>query len=152
LSSAQKSQKESMLMELLAELLRRGKAVEVRARGGSMHPIIRDGDRVRIEPVRADELRAGDIIAYRRGGRLFVHRYLGRWANSGAMRTRGDSHSRVEPPLDPSEVLGRVTAVGRYGKQLRLSHASWRTLGLLLQPLFARHTQLKEWLRSQKPS
>ncbi len=150
MSSTQKSGKEGVLVELLAELLQRGEAVEFRARGGSMHPLIRDGDRLRIEPVRADQLRRGDVIAYRRGARLLVHRYLGRWPDSGGLRTRGDSHTRVEPPLDPSEVLGRVRAVGRHGKKLRLDHASWRAVGLLLQPLFSKRMQLKDWLRSQK--
>lgn len=139
-----------MVVDLLAELLQRGEAIEFRARGGSMSPIIRDGDRLRIEPVQAGQLRCGDIIAYRRGGRLFVHRYLGRWPDSGALRTRGDFHTRVEPPLDPSEVLGRVTAVGRYGKKVRLHHVSWRTVRVLLQPLLSKRVQIKDWLRRQK--
>ncbi len=149
----QQFQKESRLaglVELLAELLQRGEAIEFRARGGSMHPLIRDGDRLRIEPIRADQLRRGDVIAYRRGGRLLVHRYLGRWPGSGALRTRGDSHTRVEPPLDPSAVLGRVTALGRHGRKLRMDHAAWRAVGLLLQPLFSKRAQLKEWLVGQK--
>ena len=115
-----------------------------------MSPIIRDGDRLRIEPVQAGQLRQGDIIAYRRGGRLFVHRYLGRWPDSGALRTRGDSHMRVEPPLDPSEVLGRVTAVGRFGKKVRLEQVPWRRVGALLQPLLSQRAQFKDWLRRKK--
>ncbi len=149
LPKPQKESRQAELVELLAELLRRGEAIELQARGGSMYPMIRDGDRLRIEPVQADQLRRGDVIAYRRGGRLLVHRYLGRWPDSRALRARGDSHARVEPPLDPSAVLGRVSAIGRHGRKLRLDHGAWRAVGLLLQPLFSKRAQLKEWLQDR---
>ncbi|RIL06104.1 hypothetical protein DCC79_15640, partial [bacterium] len=76
--------------------------------GGSMRPLLHDGDVVRVVPAPAP--RPGDILCAPTPGGLVAHRLVGR-APDGRLVLRGDDTAGCDPPLDPRLVLGRVTAV-----------------------------------------
>jgi hypothetical protein len=80
----------------------------VTVRGGSMVPLLSDGDRVALAPSRW--LLPGDVVAFRAGdGRLVVHRLLGyRWAGGIAIVTRGDASLDPDPPVARDRLLGKV--------------------------------------------
>jgi hypothetical protein len=83
-------------------------------RGGSMAPLLADGDRVELAPARWPL--PGDVVAFQAGdGRLVVHRLLGyRWAAGGlACVTQGDASPRPDPPVARARLLGRVVAPAR---------------------------------------
>jgi hypothetical protein len=83
-------------------------------RGGSMAPLLVDGDRVEIAPARWPL--PGDLVAFEAGDeRLVVHRLLGyRWAAGGiACVTQGDASPRPDPPVARALLLGRVVAPAR---------------------------------------
>jgi len=87
------------------ELLRAGLPVVVVARGGSMWPLVRSGDRLTIEPGRA--VGRGSLVAYLRNGRLTVHR--ARDVTRAWVVVRGDAATFDEPPLPIADVLGVVS-------------------------------------------
>lgn len=83
----------------------------VRVRGGSMAPLLRDGDRVEIAPARWPL--PGDLVAFEAAdGRLVVHRLLGyRWTAGGlACVTQGDAGPAPDSPVPRGRLLGRVVA------------------------------------------
>ena len=112
--------------DLYRDHLERGHTIKVQASGGSMFPLIRDGDLLHV--VRTDVPKRGDIVLYRRDGgrgpRWMAHRLIGAATNDGHLLLRGDAHRRTDPPVDPVDVVGRVTAVERNGEVISLGGAA----------------------------
>ena len=85
--------------------------VDATVRGGSMAPLLRDGDRVRI--ARARLYLPGDVVAFRAGdGRIVAHRLLGYRLHHGRLAcvTRGDAIPAPDPPVPFGQLLGRVVS------------------------------------------
>jgi len=118
---------------LAAAILNRGGVLTFKAHGSSMSPFIQDGDTLTIRPVRAADVRVGDVAFYRAvGGRLVAHRVVGRSVRQGrvVLAARGDAVSGSEEWVRPEQVLGRVVSVRRGGQITRLGGA-WRLAALL---------------------
>jgi hypothetical protein len=122
------------MMEFLAtieDLLNRGHAVRFQADGWSMHPTIRYGEIIVIEPVGQAPIRAGDVLLYRRSRSAIAHRVIRLTPSAGGRSTlvlRGDAADCCDDPISLDQVLGRVIAVERRGRQRRfgrLAHV-WR--------------------------
>ncbi len=79
--------------ELCAELLSRGEEVVLRARGSSMAPLLRDGDRLTLAKL-SRAPRAGDVLAARDGDRLLVHRVVSTRRASGLGASGGAPSGR----------------------------------------------------------
>ncbi len=83
-------------------------------RGGSMAPLLADGDRVAI--ARRRLYLPGDVVAFRAGhgadSRIVAHRLLGYRLHHGrvACVTRGDAAPQADPPVPWGELLGRVVS------------------------------------------
>lgn len=99
---------------LAVELLRRGRPVEIVAGGGSMWPLVREGDRLVIDPSTAP--RVGALAAVERNEHLVVHRVI-RVGDAGVL-LHGDNLLGPDPVVTPGEVLGVVTR-----QVLRTGHA-----------------------------
>lgn len=100
-----------------AELLSLGEAVAsagaelwVRVRGSSMMPAISRGAEIRVGPLPARELRAGDVVLARSAtGSPVVHR-ISRIAGPRVW-LKGDFRLAADAPIDASEILCLVDAV-----------------------------------------
>lgn len=90
---------------LAAELLGRGQPVEIVVGGGSMWPLLRHGDRVRIEPNRP--VIVGALAAVLRAGHLVVHRVAR--LEGARVLLRGDHREQADLPVAREQVLGVVT-------------------------------------------
>jgi signal peptidase I len=92
--------------------LARESPVAVTVRGGSMAPLLADGDQVEIAPARI--YWPGDVLAFRSGDGLIIHRLLGyrRYNKRLAAVTRGDAAPRPDSPVALDRLLGRVVRVG----------------------------------------
>ena len=94
-----------------ADLLLAGCAVSLAPRGASMEPFIRDGEEVRVEPLRGLP-RLGEVALARvAGGGVVLHRVVGRTA-AGLLVLRGDAQETADAPVARADVLGRAVAVG----------------------------------------
>ncbi len=113
---------------LVTEILTRGLGVRFSARGGSMRPTIRGGEAITVTPVAIEAVAAGDIVLFRRRGRMVVHRVLRVLREGDVVRflTRGDASVAADPPLEACHVLGRVVAVERDGRDVDLTGARSR--------------------------
>ena len=117
-----------MFNEITAELLRRGNRVRFRAAGASMQPTIEDGELITVAPVGPGSVKRGDILLYRSEQGVHAHRVVGRvkgtvtidGGDSPPYLLRGDASVSCDPPVQLEQVIGRVVAVQRGGRNLAL--------------------------------
>jgi len=94
----------------LTDLLGRGIAVRFRAQGDSMHPAIRCGAHLQVEPIdTARGLSRGDVVLTRHPRGLTAHRVVR--IDGTRITTRGDNCSSDDPVFNLSDVIGRVVGV-----------------------------------------
>jgi hypothetical protein len=146
-------------VDLSGRLLSRGRAMRFVAEGWSMHPAIRDGEKVEVVPVALAEIRRGDILLCRVGPALVAHRVvrIDDWPSGrpgglagDVMRQivlRGDSSFADDAPLEVSRILGRVTAVLRHGRAVPLATPAARVFGLLGARAWRAKRRLAEAIR-----
>ena len=133
------------LREVLDLQLTRGQAV-LPVTGGSMHPLLREGDLVRLSAP-SGAWRPGDIILYQRlDGQYVLHRIIK--ARGGLLLCCGD-HQACGEEIRQEQVLARAEARGRNGcwrelnsGLLRLCGRLWTALWPARGPLLALRRQL----------
>ena len=103
----------------ISEKIRTHGSACFRVLGQSMFPWIRSGDFVFVRRCAITAASAGDVIAYERDRRLFVHRVIRRNAGDQAVRigpsliAKGDALDGKDLPVMESEFLGRVIRIHR---------------------------------------
>ena len=111
------------IIELSADLLADNVAICMQTQGTSMFPAAPGGSVLRVESVKVEDLRRGDVIVYRVRDRMVAHRLIRQELIHGRIRliTRGDAFPRTAlEEVEPSQVLGRVAAI-RWGRwQVRI--------------------------------
>lgn len=136
--------------ELAAKILGQGTAVRFRAHGRSMWPLIRDGDILTVEPVKMETLRVGDVVLHRTEPcGLVAHRLVARGVENGnlVLTTCGDVSPRVRDRVSAEQLLGRVVALERGKKAVRLDRGPWRLAGVLWAVLSPFGALLIQWVR-----
>ena len=118
--------------ELALELLARGEAVRVRARGASMRPWVRDGDVVVLQA--AASPRVGDIVLLRRGDFGLLHRVVARRAD-GRCCVAGDALPRADGWFLPEDLVAVAVAIERDGRAWAPRSVVAGVLGRALAPL-----------------
>jgi hypothetical protein len=91
-----------------------------------MIPTIAPGETVVAEPVRAGELRQGDVVLFMIDGRLIAHRLVGIKSDgrgSASFVMRGDNLDRADMPVHASAILGKLVCVERFWWKVPLSDA-----------------------------
>lgn len=119
------------LLQLMDAALARGASFRFTARGFSMDPFVRDGDVLTVARVtRRPAL--GDVIAVRDpvSRRLVVHRVVA--CRPEGVVVRGDGAGQADGVAGPRDVLGRVVAVERRGRCVRLGRGPERLALALL--------------------
>jgi hypothetical protein len=132
---------EALFSPLCIGMLEDGHAVRFQAPGSSMHPAIRDGEWMVVEPASAASVRCGDVLLYRSVRGLTAHRVVRVVADEGTRERfvlRGDNVGALDEDVDSGHILGRVARVERGRRQfdpasIRAQFASeaWRTIAML---------------------
>ncbi|MBE0648450.1 MAG: hypothetical protein IH596_11775 [Bacteroidales bacterium] len=105
---------DSIKLELVANQLRAGKTVQVKADGHSMNPLIIKGDLLTIEGINNEDLFPGEVVAFVRRELLFIHRIIEVGRSDGMVLTKGDNLLISDALLSPEKIIGRViTTNGR---------------------------------------
>ena len=100
--------------QLFIQALRSYGRASLRVTGTSMWPALWPGDTVEIRSARFDEIRIGDLAAFTRDDRIFIHRVIRNTMNGAAtLVTRGDALPDEDPPVRESELLGIATVTER---------------------------------------
>jgi Peptidase S24-like len=92
------------------------------AQGSSMLPTIFPGDTLLVSRQPAASVRPGHVVLFSREGRFCAHRVV-RAIDVDAQPfvvTCGDALTQEDSPVAEHELLGRVTAVLRFGKRIEL--------------------------------
>lgn len=107
-------------LALLQGVAEKGASLRTTVRGFSMTPFIRDEDVVTIAPMNGQPPRVGEVVAFSHPGcgRLVIHRVVAR-AGQGWL-VRGDNCPEPDGVVEVGHVHGRVVAVERRGKPVRL--------------------------------
>jgi signal peptidase I len=132
---------ESYFSQLSADLLRHGHSVRFRATGESMHPTIRAGDAITVQPVVPSDLRYADIMLYRTERSVLAHRVVGRLKAAGArgaFLVRGDACMDCDEPVAEAQVLGKVVTVERGDRLIALDRRTakiWHLVRLFVYRL-----------------
>ena len=85
--------------------------------GSSMHPTLRAGEILDIDPYGGKEVRRGDVIVFNPPdkNKFVIHRVVS--VKGGAIRTKGDNNQEIDPwVLSPEHIVGKVT-YGRSGRR-----------------------------------
>ncbi len=111
-----------IFLETSYELLRLGYAVRFRAGGQSMHPTIKDGEMITVEPVTPCDIKRGDILLYQFKKGAIAHRVLRVEREDAQLQfiLRGDSSVTCDAPVRAEKILGRVISVERKGRAINL--------------------------------
>lgn len=127
----------------IAESLEGRGRVSLRVHGTSMMPWVRAGDIAMIRTVRAETLRCGHLVLFRRSNSLFVHRIVNRKGPLEASQifVKGDAHPTSDGLVAQGELLGRVAWLYREGRRIDLEARGQRALGLFISRL-----SLYSWL------
>ena len=125
---------QKIIDHLILEELLNGKEIGLRVSGNSMHPLIKQGDSIRIEKCAPGALAIGDIITFNKKGIYFTHRVLWRIRKGNGIRliTKGDNEINVDPPVSPNHILGKVVAIHGANRTLHLKIPYWRFINRLL--------------------
>ena len=101
----------------MKETLEKNGFLKFKAIGASMVPYIFSGDVIIIEKIDANEVTIGDILFFESQGSLFVHRLMrtSNTENGTYLITKGDSMHSHDNPIRPSQVLGKVKKIKRWG-------------------------------------
>lgn len=127
---------------MMRNRLQQGDTACVRVRGGSMQPLLRQGDEVLLTFAAADTLTRGDIITFLTKDGLLTHRF---WAHERVngrllLHTRGDNNRQPDALHAAEALVGRVIARRRSG-QLALNQGAGAWLNRRLTRLAAAEAQ-----------
>ncbi|MBZ5701968.1 MAG: S24/S26 family peptidase [Acidobacteriia bacterium] len=117
--------------------------VALRVYGASMLPWVRPDDIAMIHNASPETVRCGDVVLFRRGDRLFVHRIV---EKRGLRLTRrflakGDANPHADGVIGREEILGRVVKLYRGNRLIDLDSPGQLMLGLLIAQ-FSRRSSL----------
>ncbi len=79
--------------------------------GRSMEPTLQPGDLVVVvRKISLEDVSVGDVVVYRRGGTLIIHRVIR--VEGDTLITKGDNNLLHDPPVRFQAVLGKVLELG----------------------------------------
>lgn len=112
-------------MELSEEILSRAHYLRFRMRGASMLPFLKDNDLIVIKKFIVSDIRPGDIIFFRpQFYEGVTHRVIKKIVVNGrtAFITKGDFCPFPDGYVYPEQILGRLVAIERNGKNINLDN------------------------------
>ena len=112
---------------------RSGRQHRIPVIGCSMLPLMQEGDHVLIAYLHKG-IRRGDVVVFQQWDILVTHRVISihQYQPVPTYLTKGDNAPGFDPPLSAHEVIGRVLAIERGNRYLRLDTIKWKFLGWLI--------------------
>jgi signal peptidase I len=110
-----------------------GREISLTVKGRSMEPLLREGDVVAVCLVRPDQLKRGDMIAFRQNGCVIVHRLLRKRKNGNTWFycQKGDSLNGWSW-IPEEAIIGKITSLRRSGRVKGMIGFHWRWLNFVM--------------------
>ena len=122
----------------LEALLQDGNIIRIRPQGYSMYPLFIPGrDEALIESVSADTVRKNDVVLYRRDQSILVLHRIDKITEEGFFMV-GDNQWEIEGPLRSDQIIGKLVAFVRNGREISAQNPFYRFLSsvwLLMLPV-----------------
>ncbi len=111
--------------EEIEQLILAGNDVEVRCKGTSMTPFLRDGiDIVVLSPCDKKELKKGEIVLFRYNGKYLLHRIIK--VKENELIIQGDGICKNNEKVSQKDVIGLVRTIVRPNLK-QVSIHNWRS-------------------------
>lgn len=122
-------EKDKVIIEMQAEVFEKHGEGWFRIISGSMWPLIEAQDRILAERVDPSEVRPGDIILFKNCHVLVTHRVIRIFKRAGktVIIQKGDAGGSAGT-IAPESILGKVVAIEKNGRLLRLDRGWARFL------------------------
>ncbi len=122
-----------LMADVLRESMQQGNVATLTLSSNSMAPLLQAGDQIQIEPITVADLRRGDVVTFldeQNSAELTTHRFWGiHSAETGIqLIARGDRPLLFDAPFEPRNLIGRVVARQRLGRELRLDSGQGKWL------------------------
>ena len=126
-TAATGAERAALLPFIAGEWQRAQRRITIDAQGVSMAPLIRPGDRLTLQLLPPQMLRAGEVFAFQREGAIVVHRLVTKRLTGGVWKycEKGDGLTGWSW-VPEGDVLGRVEEIQRGGRRLDLRRLPWR--------------------------
>jgi hypothetical protein len=137
------------LLDILAESSQDpGRRTALKTRGVSMAPLVRERDEVAIQALAPERIAVGDLLAFRAGDVVLVHRVVAidRALEPPVYYEKGDNNLYLTP-VTPERILGVVVEVVAGGRRLDLRAGRFVWLGRAVAAYGRRSVPLYAWLR-----
>ena len=128
---------DQLMWDVALEVLRNQNMFEFTATGASMSPFIRNKDIVVVSPWKPNKMKFGDIILYSTSQGAIqspkrIHRIMKRRVVNGKslLFTKGDASRSLDPPIEPNQVLGKISAIKKARWTLHLNQPWGKAINL----------------------
>lgn len=92
----------------------------------SMWPLLRTGDKIRVQPTEPSAIRVDEVVVVRRGTDLITHRLIA--VDGEQWLTCGDNAVLIDAAVSPAACLGRVIAIEGGDQPIDLTQTRWAQL------------------------
>ena len=124
--------------DLLETILAQSKSIKIAVRGMSMFPMLLTNDVVLVKPIEADDLKFGQIVVFRLGDNLVVHRLIGQSKEKGLVFTRGDGLPKKDKSIKLEDVIGVVVGIEQSRWSLaKLAIGPWSPVWAVVMPVIS---------------
>lgn len=123
--------------KLGVDLLKEGYTLKLLVHGNSMFPYLINKRFVKVQSVKYQKLRKGDIIVFWMQDKLIAHRIIGYHKSKDSIITRGDFCLRKDPPVKRKEVIGKIIAVYINGQAFSVNNGLMICINYLISKVHA---------------
>ncbi|MDD5584514.1 MAG: S26 family signal peptidase [Candidatus Omnitrophica bacterium] len=130
--------KDDVAFVLLRQAVERGQRIELEVanESASMYPLLVADDVVTIARIEPKNMVKGDIVVFRAGDNLCMHRYirkLRRDKDRVEFLMKGDNTLNVDTPaIMPEDILGRVVAIKKTNLTINMESGFWKISNYLI--------------------
>lgn len=112
---------QNVLDEMWQEACDSGKNLSFKIISGSMSPMLEVGDVVRVKRAEPTRVRVGDVVAFKEGQSVVVHRVIGRISANGQLTFRhmGDA-GLFSGTIVAQNLIGKVFVIEKEGRKISL--------------------------------
>lgn len=115
MSATVKDRRRLMFIDMIHEVLRKSGKVQLKLLGDSMAPAIKSGHTITVESCDPEAVRIGDIVVFKMGKSLVVHRVTEIRHNHKELKflTKSDNFGEAPRLISGHEIVGKVIKTSR---------------------------------------